>query len=358
MDSNVIIRPKNNGLQVIVSYKYNNEKKWKQKSKQGFENTRDGKKKAKTWANETVNALSEFETSNKDYIGISFGDYSKEYIEHIKLTYANNTIIVYSYAIKHFESLKNIELKELTNLDIQKCCDEMVRKGMSTNSINTYVDKINAILNDAVKNDIIPKNPCKISTKSIKSDKQALTSYELDSLLSTMKNKNYTYYIACLLAGKCGLRRGEILGLTWDNIHNDFIKVEKQWKQKEDKTWGFGDLKTSNSYREVPISQKIYDELKKYKDSLSTINIDNRVFNYITYTALSKNMIKNFKKMGYDITLHELRHTYTTLLIMNDMDLKTVADFIGDDIKEVFKTYSHVTSEMRKKGANIIKNIF
>lgn len=50
MDYNITYREKNNGIQVIVSYK-DYLGKWKQKSKQGFPNTREGKKKAKLAAN-------------------------------------------------------------------------------------------------------------------------------------------------------------------------------------------------------------------------------------------------------------------------------------------------------------------
>ncbi|WP_200859942.1 tyrosine-type recombinase/integrase [Clostridium butyricum] len=46
--------------------------------------------------------------------------------------------------------------------------------------------------------------------------------------------KNGRYYIAALIAGTCGLRCGEILGLTWGDIDfkNNTLKVNKQWKLK------------------------------------------------------------------------------------------------------------------------------
>ena len=58
------------------------------------------------------------------------------------------------------------------------------------------------------------------------------------------------------------------------------------------------------------------------------------------------------------ITIHELRHNYATLLIANNIDFKTTADFLGHNVQQTLKTYSHVTDEMKKKATNTISKIF
>ena len=64
------------------------------------------------------------------------------------------------------------------------------------------------------------------------------------------------------------------------------------------------------------------------------------------------------KRQGYNITLHELRHTYATMLISNGVDFKTAALLLGHDVEQTMKTYSHVNEDMLNKASNIIKNIF
>ena len=56
MEYNITYREKNAGLQAIISYK-TELGKWKQKSKQGFPNSREGKRKAKKWADETLQTI-------------------------------------------------------------------------------------------------------------------------------------------------------------------------------------------------------------------------------------------------------------------------------------------------------------
>nr|WP_033051155.1 tyrosine-type recombinase/integrase [Clostridium botulinum] len=58
------------------------------------------------------------------------------------------------------------------------------------------------------------------------------------------------------------------------------------------------------------------------------------------------------------ISLHELRHTYATLLISSGIDFKTVAKILGHDVEQTMRIYSHVNDDMMKKATNIIENIF
>ena len=357
LEYNVTYRKKDKGLQAIISYK-DSAGKWKQKSKQGFEDSRKGKAEAKAWVlNQAKNIKENFSTgctNNK----LTFKEFSDMYIKHVRLSYANNTVITYNYALKKFEALNGKDIKNITSIDIENCIDAMIKDKKGENTISTYVDKIKAMFNYAVKHNLIIKNPVQEKVKRKKPEKTALTFEQLNDLLTKIKKISSKYYIACVLAGKCGLRRGEIQGLTWADVNNNYLDINKQWKQNADKTWSFGKLKTDNSKRQVPISESIYTALMDYKKDLKSININNRILDLKTHTSLSKNLRKQFIDIGYDISIHELRHTYTTLLIQSGIDFKTVASLIGDDVAQVMKTYSHVNSDMYDNAKSIIENIF
>nr|WP_158012496.1 site-specific integrase [Paeniclostridium sordellii] len=69
------------------------------------------------------------------------------------------------------------------------------------------------------------------------------------------------------------------------------------------------------------------------------------------YKFLENNNIKR-------ITLHDLRHTHATLLILAGTDMKTVSDRLGHtDIKITMNRYSHVLEEMDRKASDNISNI-
>lgn len=361
MQYNITYREKDNSWQYIISYKDNNGK-WKQKSKQGFEKSRKGKLQAKEHAEKTIEQLKEkilFDDSlseeNKD---ITFKQFSNMYIEHEKLYKQANTITTYLKSFAKFKPLANTKMKDITNLDIQLCIDEMLKRELSPNTIITYTSKIITLFNAAVEEyNIILESPAKKLNlpKKQETTKKALTRSELDDLLSKIKNEKYL--IMSLLASACGLRIGEIIGLVWADIVGDKIYVINQWKYIEDNGYGFGDLKSKNSKRVVPIPPKILSKLDEYRKSFPS-NYSKRIFPYTSTSNAAKLLANYYKKIGYNISIHELRHTYATLLISNGLDFKTTANLMGHDIRQTMATYSHVTSDMLKNAQNIVNKIF
>lgn len=356
MNYNVTYRKKNNGIQAVIQYKDNG--KWKQKNKQGFEDSRKGKQAAKEWAIQAINELEKEIKLPKDYKNITFKEYYDSFIKHAKLNLQDNTLRVYRQTFNYLDSIKDIEMKKITSLDIQNCVDYMRQQGLSDGTIVTYIDKLKAIFNNAVENDIIVKNPCKVKISRPKTNKSALTSLQVQELLKKVKDINFRYYIIVAIAVKCGLRRGEIMGLTWSCIHKDYIEVKRQYRRKCDTgEWTFTNLKTENSLRDVPLPPGLYKDLMEYK-KIEISRIDGRLFDYTDYEVMNTKLRRLFIKLGYPISMHSLRHTYTTLLIQNGIDLKTVSSLIGDDVGMVMKTYSHVNDEMKERAAELIKGIF
>lgn len=361
MEYNITYRKKDKGIQVIISYKDSTCCKWRQKSKQGFEDSRKGKKEAKQWADYMLQQLKNQNPSN-ELEDITLGEFWDTYIEHLKLHLTANTLIGYRTTKRKFSNLLDYKLNKLKIIHIKDVVDSMVKEGLNTDTINLYIFKLQKILKAAYEDYEIncihdlKKVKLKAITKThdISLDK-ALTKNELESMLSKINNINY--YNICLIASKCGLRIGEILGLTWDCI--DFKKGEiyvyRQWSKQKDGTHFFGDTKNKKT-RFVPAPPIVLNSLKKLKTS-APININNRLFNYINTQSTCSNLHREFIRCGYDITIHDLRHTYTTNIISAGVDFKTAAEFIGDTVEMVMSVYSHVNSEMKERAKNIINNI-
>lgn len=355
MEYNITYRQKDKGWQYIISYKVNG--KWKQKSKQGFKN----KKEAKPYAEIALQELKNNLNLNQELKDITFEEFKDLYIEHISLYMQENTIKLYHMALKHFESLYKLEMNRINTLHIQSCIDKMVVAGLSYGSIKTYKNRITSIFNSAVtKYNILSISPAinlEIKTQKEPSKKRALTDNDLKDLIN--KTQNMKYKVMFSLAGMCGLRLGEILGLKWDKIDfkNNTITIDTQWKNLPNNSVGFGELKSANSYRTVPMPPLVRKLLLQWKSN-SITDIHNRVIIYKNVTGLTS-LLKNYiKKIGYDLSIHELRHTYATALISNGVDFKTVAKLMGHDIEQTMKTYSHVTDDMLNNATKLLSKIF
>ena len=134
------------------------------------------------------------------------------------------------------------------------------------------------------------------------------------------------------------------------------ITINKQWKLIGKKKHGFGIPKSENSYRTVPIPKDYISELKNYISNC-VLGIDRRIFLYKSASAISSMLSKKYKKLGYDISVHDLRHTYVTTLLANGFPYKTVAELIGGTEETVIKTYSHFTEDMYEDAKSKLDNI-
>lgn len=355
MDYNVTYRKKNKSVQAIISYKVNG--KWKQKSRQGFKT----QKEAKPIINKIIKEL-EFASTNKlveDYSNHTFKEITEMYLDHIRLYTEYNTVKGYRNCFANFTALNSKKIIDITRLEVQSAIDALIKKRLKQKTIKTYLIRLNTFFK-YVKNDLnliidLPTQNIQIPKQKSETSKRALSEKELNNLMDHLKNNKF--YIVAYIAANTGLRLGEILGLTWSDIDFKYkiITVNKQWKSIEERKSGFGTLKSKNSLRKVPVSLSFIKTLQNYKKNNPT-NINNRIAPFNS-ASIFKYLNPELQKLA-GISIHELRHTYATMLISNRIDFKTAAKILGHDVEQTLKTYSHVTDDMMKKAKNIIENIF
>lgn len=363
MQYNITTRKKDRGIQYIIQYK-DNSGMWKQKSKQGFAKVGDAKAAALEEVKNLEKEIQQKSSLNKEYEGKTFKDFSDMYIDHITLHKEGNTVKGYIAAFNAFSGLYDKKMADIDPADIQKRVDKMIKSGLSSTTIKQYLARMRTAFNYSIKPlRMIISSPIvdiEVAKQKSKPDKRALTQRELEDLL--LKIKKEKNQLISLLAAKCGLRIGEIVGLTWDDIDNKkcIINVRQQWKTKSNGGDGFnydyGELKSKNSTRKVPIPPDVMNALKLYNNR-NPINYDNRIFCIKNTATICNTLLYIYKKAGYDISVHELRHTYATTLIANGVDFKTAAYLMGHDVKQTLETYSHVTEDMIKNATNLINKI-
>lgn len=361
MEYNVTYRQKDKGWQYIISVKKNN--KWEYAgSKQGFRT----KALAKSAADDRVDEMkkeyvADLSVENK---GITFYEFKEKYLKDLEKYREVSTIKVYKQTFNYFNKLNDIAMEDIKYLDIQNSVDDMIKHGLKISNIKQHVGRIKTLFDKATKKPykILIKTPLDEDIelpeeKQGKGKVKALTNSELESLLNIIRPEKD--YIICLIAATCGLRLGEILGLTWNDIdeNNRIMQVNKQWKLLKNGKVGFGSVKRQNSNREVPIPATTLSKLLKYKKDNPT-DIYNRIILDKDVFAVSKRINPKLRRYGFDVCIHDLRHTYATTLVANSVDFKTIAQLMGHDVEQTIKTYSHVNDDMIKNATSVLNSVF
>lgn len=321
---------------------------------------------------------------NSKYSNILFSDYMLEWLENIKPKVVQSTYIGYEQVVKgrlcpYFKS-KKIKLIDLRPRDIQDFINYLYKQRLKGSTIAHYTSNINTALKEAVIAEIIPSNPMD-RIESVKKEvyiPEFYTDDELIELIEVIKTQKLE--LPLTLGIIYGLRREEILGLTWNAIDfkNKSITIRKTvGRGKYDGVTQFliKDIpKNKSSYRTLPMFDFIADLLKKYKEKYK---LNEKIFGntYITdykdFICLMDNgeLVKPdyvdrtfsriLKENGFrHIRLHDLRHSCATLLLRNGVPLPEIQKWLGHSNIITTQRYSHLDQNDKSIPANMIETKF
>lgn len=316
-----------------------------------------------------------------DYLDMWLDDYIKE--ERSNNTYIKYRKICDKYIIP---IIGNIKLSELKVIHIEKLIREFRKCGLNPTSTQNYYGVIRAALNKAIKLQLLNDNPCKFidTPKRNKFKANVLTVQEFCLIYDKLNAELYEDYIFKLaldIALETGLRRGEMCGLTWDNIdfNNKCIHIN-QALIRIDNAYTVSKLKTESSYRSIPVSDALLNKLyfHRKKQKVNKIKYGQfyfkNIFDNIDYDLvftwengkfiIPSNFLQRLKRMleycniNKNIRWHDLRHTNATLLLEGGASMKTVQERLGHSLMQTTSdTYAHVTEKMNREATNIISNI-
>lgn len=249
----------------------------------------------------------------------------------------------------------NMNLSDIQLYDIQKFVNSL-SSTLSSETIRKYKNCLSCIFNYAVKWNFLKFNPCNgvIVPKGLDTSVKPvfLTKDEVKQLLICLNKEELKYQIIVRLALQCGLRRSEILALTWKAI--DFNNCTISIFQATSTIKGIGTIvsgtKNESSIRTIHVKKEILDLIKKLPKE------NELIFGYIHNDTVTKWFNKFLKKYNLKhMRFHDLRHTHATLLIANGIDMKTVSSRLGhSNISTTMNIYTHTLSENDKKASEII----
>ena len=286
----------------------------------------------------------------------------------------------YSTAARHRQILRSYIYPRFAKVEMAAIKREHVKRflteyatarKLSRNSIRLILCSLRTILNHAIEDELIETNPAARLGRSTKTEKpkrqaQAMTREEAERLLEAVLAVCPGFYPLFLTALRTGLRRGELVALRWGDIEfgngeedpNRYILVQHNYvlgrfttpKSKKSRRVDLsqqlrGVLLALRQQREVEALRagkaSIMDDLV-FPSQAGTVmngeNITNRYF----HPALEKAKLRRFR-------LHDLRHTYGSLLIQDGASLPYVRDQMGHySIQVTVDTYGHLIP-----GANV-----
>lgn len=201
----------------------------------------------------------------------------------------------------------------------------------------------------------------------------SISDYEkvIHYLESNLDYSNSIVYFLLLVLFKTGLRVGEALALTWDDVDLEGLEIKTYRRFSGDKGI-FSPPKTKTSIRTIPISQslalilsRLHDDQQGMLKNLKIVNMNNQIFYDYRYgvstnSAINKSLKNVLKILNINskMTATGARHTYGSYLLAKGVDIWVVAKLMGHkDITQLLETYGHVLTEVINKEYETVRNL-
>lgn len=317
----------------------------------------------------------------------------KDYMESWLVNVKKNELKPKSYdrleqtlTLDVYPNIGHLQLQSIKADDVQAMVNKLKNDGRALSTIKKAYEAVNACFKHGVIQKTVSANPAigvTIPSKKLFPAKKIhfYTKEEakqlIDQAMISWPNGTRRYPLGAFvpLLINTGMRMGELLALRWDNdvdlenkvltIHNNLTFVKDRTGEKNYKLLEQDSVKTdAGQDRSIPLNDQALEallDLQKVTGEqtyvmttrngthVSPRNID-RIFRRIaTASGLPEDKIYG---------IHALRHTFATLLLTNNVDIKTVSDLLGhSDVTITYNTYIHVIKEQKKKAISTIPTL-
>ena len=254
------------------------------------------------------------------------------------------------------------KMNDITPADVVHWQNEMMKevdpktgKAYSRVYLKTMQNQLSAIFNFGMRFYGLKSNPARIAGGMGSEDAGEMkfwTQEEYRKFAEVMMANPIAYYSFEMLYWT-GIREGELLALTWEDIDLDArtVSVTKTYQKINGKEL-VTDPKTPTSRRVVTMPEFLCDELRDYLKMDYAPKKGERVFP-ITKSLLNKQIVAGAEKAGVKrIRVHDLRHSHISLLINMGVSPVAIAKRVGHKSIYITYHYAHVFPSVQGQIAN------
>jgi integrase len=260
-----------------------------------------------------------------------------EYLLYVKSNFSTNTYTDYVSIMKLFSLFfgPEIPVRTITIRDIERYKISKNDGILSPHTVNHNLRCIKAFFNLLVRWSLIDKSPC-TGVSQLRTDDTIRPYLQREELQKILSFTTGTYlYPIIIFAVLTGLRLGEIVNFTWDDIILEQRKIIVRSKSNfRTKT---GKLRT------IPISSDLYNLLSEMPDKTGLLfkQKDGKPFRDEFISKQFKTAVRDCK-LNPKLHFHSLRHTFGSYLVVQGVSLFHVQQLMGHSSPFVTQIYAHL----------------
>jgi len=295
----------------------------------------------------------------------TFHEFATGWLAHHRSRLEPQSVITYAVILRHhFGALARVPLVKLTPVAIQRQYTALLADHESTTVHGVHMF-FHAVLENAVRLGILPRNPTDgvdvppVKTKEFRPLSESEALQLVDALAGDPQEAVF------VLALATGMREAELLGLRWDDIDGERRQVRvDETLHRLDGMYSLRRTKNLHSRRTIPLPDYALSILTAHRQRqaearalMGSAWLDTWELVFTTAAGAptsADGLLRAFRKIlrsaGLPVStrVHDLRHTFATLLIERGVHIKVVSELLGHSSVEItLRVYGHVTPRMR-----------
>lgn len=322
---------------------------------------------------------------NLIHTDVLFSDYVLYWLNLIEnsvdtITHQGYKSVANAHIVPYFKN-KGVKLADIKRNHIQEYIDLKSKSGrldgkggLSPKTMKTHRLIIQLVCKEALKNDLISKNPCEfvVMPKQQRREPDFYSNDELQIMFNELRNEHI--YPLLYFTVLYGLRRSEVLGLKWDSVNfdNNIITI-KHTVVRFTKVVEKDSTKNASSFRSYPLTPDVKQILlllkqqeqenrrlfgKQYVDNDYIFKWQNGKPYAPDYITMKFSKLLKQHKLRH-IRFHDLRHSCASMLVSMGFELKDIQEWLGhSDIQITANIYAHLDAKRKKDIANSMSSLF
>ncbi len=260
----------------------------------------------------------------------------------------------------------HVKIKDLEPLQVQRIYSKKMRSGLSARTVQYVHRTLSKSLKQAVKWGYVGRNVCESvePPKPTKKEIQPLAYEQVETFLSVTEGP---WWQAFYLTGvTTGMRSGELLGLRWKDLDLDdgVVRVRRSLSLTKE-GFVFNPPKSTKSKRIIELIPRTVESLTTHRKAALHTGREHLVFGtdgQPTPWWIPQDHFKRLcRSLGFPkgTTLHSLRHTFATLLLIEGVHPKIVSEALGhSSITLTLDTYSHYVPSLQGVASAAMSRVF
>lgn len=283
-----------------------------------------------------------------------------------------NTLRAYRNLLERhiLPAIGSLPLQKLHAAHLEGLYTAMLDRGFSMRLAEMAHRVLHVALEAAVEKNLLSVNPCDRVPRKPRAhyraeDRPRLTQADAARVLEAVAGTRF--YLPFLLAMATGMRRGEIIGLRWQDIdlEQGVIHVRHQLQRGTAGRLTLQDVKTRSSLRDIPVHPQVVAELRQHQARQGVVAGDGFVFttstgHHFQLADLDRAWARVRRTLNLPETMrfHDIRGSWATWAAEKRLPLKTAMTILGHaDERTLLRVYQSVTAEMTREAAGVVDGV-